>query len=294
MFNRIAGAGAGALLGAAVMAPSPALAAEAETETMFRVEVTNVSKETGTMVQTPQGAKPIPLSPGAFAVYSGDDNPAFTVGAEARLPLGGEGLENLAEDGNPMQLAQQFAQAPTVSDSGTFLDPQGPTPALEPGMSTSFTVTASPGERLTFATMFIPSNDAFYGPAEGITLFDESGEPVQADVTDAIGTYDAGTEVNGPFYGPATAPEQPEPDFGPVEDSVVLPVEEVQGQPQVYPEVGQVIRVTVAPLPAGGVATGVGGAAEDGSVSTVAGVAALGGAALLAGVGIRRRHAVTR
>ncbi|MDT0275970.1 spondin domain-containing protein [Blastococcus goldschmidtiae] len=292
MSKKLAGVGAAALVSAAVLAPSSALAAE--DETMFRVEVTNVSKETGTKVDTPQGAKPILLSPGAFAVYSGEDNPAFTVGAEATLPLGGEGLENIAEDGFPMQLAQQFEGAPMVSDSGTFADEQGPKKALEPGMSASFTVTASPGGKLTLATMFVPSNDAFYGPADGIELFDAGGEPISADVTDAIGTFDAGTEENQPFFGPATKPVQPHPDFGPVEESVVLPVEDVEGQPQVYPEVGQVINVTVMPVPAGGVPAGAGGAADDDAATTVAGVAALGGAALLAGMGIARRRAGTR
>ncbi|MDK3256791.1 spondin domain-containing protein [Blastococcus capsensis] len=292
MLRKLAGAGAATLVSAAAMAPASALAADGETT--FRVEVTNVTKQTGTKVETPQGPMPIPLSPGAFAVYSGQDNPAFTVGAEATQPLGGEGLENIAEDGFPMQLAQQFKDAPMVSDSGTFADPQGPKKALEPGMSTSFTVTASPGEKLTLATMFVPSNDAFYGPADGIELFDSGGNPVSADVTSAIATYDAGTEVNEPFFGPATKPMQPQPDFGTAEDSVVLPVAEIEGQPQVYPEVGQVIRVAIAPAPAGGVAAGAGGAAEDDTVSTVAGIAALGGAALLAGIGVTRRRTATR
>lgn len=222
----------------------------AEVQT-FTVTVTNVSKSTGTKVETPKGAKPILLSPGAYAVYSGDDNPSFTVGEEATVPLGGEGLENIAEDGFPMKLAQQFKDAPSISDSGTFADPDGPKKGFEPGMSTTFTVTASPGDKLTLITMFVPSNDAFYGPADGIELFDGEGNPVDGNVTDALGTFDAGTEENQEFFGPATKPVQPQPDFGPVEDSVVLPVEEVEGQPQVYPDVGQVIEVTVTPTASG-------------------------------------------
>jgi hypothetical protein len=142
--------------------------------------------------------------------------------------------------------------------------------------------------------MFVPSNDAFYGPADGIELFGAAGEPISADVTSALGTFDAGTEENQPFFGPATKPSQPHPDFGPVEDSVVLPVAEVEGQPQVYPEVGQVINVTIAPAPAGGVAAGAGGSVPDTSAGTAAGIAALGGAAVLAGAGVARRRSATR
>jgi hypothetical protein len=217
-------------------------------EQRFRVEVTNVSRATNTKVETEQGPKPISLSPGAFGVYSSRINPAFIVGVEASAPLGGEGLENIAEDGRPMQLAEAFQQTPAVSDSGTFAAPEGQKQGLEPGESVSFTVTASPGERLTLATMFGPSNDAFYGPSNGIPLFDRNGEPISGDVTRALGTYDAGTEENQEFFGPATKPMQPRPDFGPTEDSVVLPVSEVEGQPQVYPDVRDVIRVTVMPL----------------------------------------------
>ncbi|MDT0275969.1 PQQ-dependent sugar dehydrogenase [Blastococcus goldschmidtiae] len=50
----------------------------------------------------------------------------------------------------------------------------------------------------------------------------------------------------------------------------------------------------VAPVPRGGVAAGAGGAADDDAATTVAGVAALGGAAVLAGVGIARRRTAAR
>lgn len=222
---------------AAALSPAPA-AAQAAAST-FRVEVVNVSKATGTKVETAKGPKPIPLSPGAFAVYTGD-NPVFEVGSEAS-----EGLEDVAEDGFPAKLARRLQGLDRVTDSGTFANPAGPKKALEPGMSASFTVTAEPGAKLSFATMFVPSNDAFYGPAAGIALFDDRGEPVSGDVTGQVAAYDAGTEVNQEFYGPATKPMQPRPDFGTPEGSVVKPVGEVEG-PQSYPPSAQVIRVTVS------------------------------------------------
>ena len=49
----------------------------------------------------------------------------------------------------------------------------------------------------------------------------------------------------------------------------------------------------IVPVPRGGVAAGAGGASDDGAVSTLAGVAALGAAALLAGVGVVRRRTRT-
>lgn len=263
---------------------APALAASSAPSTTFSVTVKNVSAQTGTMVTTDQGPKPIPLSPGAYAVYTGD-NPVFTVGGSA-----GPGLEILAEDGFPMQLASELKGAANVTDSGVFKQPAGPKPALLPGQSATFTVTASPGEKLSFATMFVPSNDAFYGAANGIDLFDASGAPASGDVTSQIAAYDAGTEQDEPFYGPATKPVQPSDNFGPTETKPVQPVADADG-PNTYPATDQVISVSVNAMPAGGVSTGAGGAAgveHLGEIAAGAGLIVLAGGALT----VRRRQAI--
>jgi len=274
---------------ALALATAPALLATAapalaSSTVAFSVTVTNVSKQTGTMVTTDKGPKPIPLSPGAYAVYTGK-NPVFTVGGSA-----GPGLESLAEDGFPMKLASELKGAANVTDSGTFKQPAGPKPALLPGQSATFKVTASPGQKLSFATMFVPSNDAFYGAANGIDLFDASGAPASGDVTSQIAAYDAGTEQDQPFYGPATKPVQPSENFGPSETKPVQPVADAGG-PNTYPATNKVIRVSINAMPAGGASTGAGGTAGDehlGEIAAGAGLIVFAGGALA----LRRRKAI--
>ncbi|MDH3726516.1 MAG: spondin domain-containing protein, partial [Myxococcales bacterium] len=81
--------------------------------------------------------------------------------------------------------------------SGVVDTPVGamdPAPLL-PGESYEFSFAAAPGQRLSFATMFVRSNDYFFSPDEmGIALFDENRNPVNGDVTAQVMIWDAGTE----------------------------------------------------------------------------------------------------
>ncbi|WP_420644157.1 spondin domain-containing protein [Candidatus Leptofilum sp.] len=103
-------------------------------------------------------------------------------------------------------------------DSGVFNTPVGaaePGPAF-PGEAYDWTFYANPGDNLTFATMFVQSNDWFFGPGlAGIPLYDADGNPYTGDVTDYIYLWDAGTEVDQPVgEGPDQAPRQAGPDTG--------------------------------------------------------------------------------
>jgi hypothetical protein len=120
-----------------------------------------------------------------------------------------------------------------------------------PGQAFEFKVAAKPGERLTFAAMFVQSNDLFYAPREdGIALFDASGKPMSGDVTSQILLWDAGTEVNEePGLGPNQAPLQAAPNTGPAEHGAVRPITEVKDGFH-YPTVPEVLRVTITPGPA--------------------------------------------
>lgn len=76
-----------------------------------------------------------------------------------------------------------------------------------PGDSFTFEFDAAPGLSLSFATMFVPSNDFFFAPGEsGIALFDGSGNPVTGDVTSQVSLWDAGTEAD---QEPGAGSEQP-------------------------------------------------------------------------------------
>ncbi len=183
---------------------------------------------------------PSPLAPGAYAVHSGA-TPLFVAGQADQ----GLGLEALAEDGDPSGLAAALAGDSAAIHSGVFTTPEGadgPGP-LFPGSSYTFTFQAAPGERLSFATMFVQSNDLFFAPDEmGIALFDDEGKPLSEDVTDAVLLWDAGTEVNEePGVGPNQAPRQAGPNTGEDEMGVVRPVDDGYS----YPDVDDLIRVTV-------------------------------------------------
>lgn len=95
--------------------------------------------------------------------------------------------------------------------SGVFNTPLGaqdPGP-LAPGAAYEFTFTAGPNHRLAFATMFGQSNDWFFAPRDGSLALYDGDTPISGDVTDQIGLYDSGTEVDEePAVGAHTGPNQ--------------------------------------------------------------------------------------
>lgn len=265
------------------------------TSTSFLVRIENVSD--GMTLMTSDGmTHPVPLAPGVYVVHTGAD-PLFTVGADergeglaeiaedgnpgvlgpaldARTGITGpispgawathkirgtlftegqhvfaNGLEQVAEDGDPTMLAASFTDALGIEvvETGVFNTPaggSGPAPAF-PGESYSFEVMATPDDYLSFPTMFVQSNDLFFAPGDmGIDLF-PGGEAISGDVTGEFRLWDAGTEVNEyPGAGIYQAPRQAGPNSGPIEQEVVMEVND--GFP--YPDVSSVIRVTITPI----------------------------------------------
>jgi hypothetical protein len=160
------------------------------------------------------------LTPGAWAVHTGS-NPIFTQGEEATI-----GLEALAEAGPPTGFQGEdglvdelpgrdgVVAAGAYGPSATVEDPNDPmgevpgAPPIAPGGAFEFEVTAEPGQRLSFASMYVPSNDVFVSPETGIEFYDD-GTPVSGRVTADFGLWDAGTEGNGqPGVDPTGAPAQ--------------------------------------------------------------------------------------
>jgi len=185
-----------------------------------------------------------PIAPLAWAIHTGP-NPFVTGDMGERL----RGLEALAEDGDPEKAAETLGMMDMVVAHGVAATPVGqadPGPAF-PGAAYSFTVKAHEGERLSFATMYVQSNDLFYSPfGDGLPLF-ATGAPVAGDVTDRIVLYDAGTEVNEePGMGPNQAPRQSGPNSGLHEMGMVAPVADTDMM-YMYAGVNTVIRVTVEP-----------------------------------------------
>jgi 6-phosphogluconolactonase (cycloisomerase 2 family) len=180
--------------------------------TEFTVRIENISGDS---------TLPAPLSPGAWAVH--DDTVSFFEVGEPALP----GLAEIAEDGSPGTLATTLGGLGGISSSGVFNTPvgaAGPGP-IQDGQAYEFTFNAAPGEVLSLASMYIQSNDVFFGPfPEGVELFDDEGNPLPArDITTDLPFWDAGSEVNeAPGMGPNQAPRQSGPDTGPEEGVVSL------------------------------------------------------------------------
>lgn len=156
---------------------------------------------------------PTPLSPGVFVVHQ-DSEPLYGLGVADT----GRGLEELAESGSVMLLADSVARSAGSSAHGVFNTPLGATApgAARPGDVYEFEVTGSAGDRVSFATMFGMSNDWFFATRpDGIALFDAAGRPVSGDVSGAIALYDAGTEIDQePAIGADTGPQQAAPNSG--------------------------------------------------------------------------------
>ena len=125
--------------------------------------------------------------------------------------------------------------------SGVFSIPEdkaSPGP-LFPGESYKFSFYAGKGHYLSFATMFVQSNDLFYAPDKmGIPMFDGM-KPLEGDITKYILLWDAGTEVNEkPGEGANQAPRSGA-DTGMDEGGNVRLVDDMYE----YPEVSEVIKV---------------------------------------------------
>ena len=121
-----------------------------------------------------------------------------------------EALEALAEDGETGLITEQFAQEAAEGISATITSPEGfpGAPVFDPGeVVTEILTVTNPGDNqfFTFASMLIPSNDAFVGNlgSRAYRLFNNRGG-FRGPVTIMIygnDVWDAGTEVNNPQGG---------------------------------------------------------------------------------------------
>lgn len=155
------------------------------------------------------------ISPGVMVVHRGRA-PFFTLGEKDR----GLGLERIAEDGqaDPLGKALKAMTDASLSKVSVFDVPVGrenPS-AVAPGKAYELKVSALPGDRLSFVTMFGWSNDWFFGTTEGgIELFDDLGHPLYGPVTGDVRLYDVGTELSEePGVGANTGAQQAEPNTG--------------------------------------------------------------------------------
>lgn len=208
--------------------------------TKFKVRIENISTKDEFIASN--GTKwTLDFSPGVWLV-SNSNAPLITLGQKDR----GQGIEAIAEDGNPTNLAASLQSQKGLQSSGVFNTPVSAAKAggIRPGQVFEFTVTASPGQKLSLVTMFGQSNDWFYAPPAGISLFDANGSPIQGDVTSQMGLWNAGTEVDEePGIGLTQGPRQKAPNTGVDENGVVQAVQDQAN----YTQTRQVMRVTITP-----------------------------------------------
>ena len=148
--------------------------------TQFKVTIMNVSSDMALM--TSLGDRPAPLSPGVWVLHGGA-SPLFTPG----MPDFGEGIESIAEDGNPAAL-------------GTFI-----------AENAGITYPASPGAWLVHTAGTLPLftiGEADYG--NGIEHIAEDGSPLA--LSGALADLDgfvAGEVFNMPVGSAAPGPILP-------------------------------------------------------------------------------------
>ena len=114
------------------------------------------------------------------------------------------GLERIAEDGDAGPLRGEFAAASPQGLDGVILSPGGfpGAPVYDPGerSSAEFMLDTTYHRYMSFASMIIPSNDAFIGNHNpwAIELFDAAGNFTGKKIVTVLGSmvWDSGTEWN--------------------------------------------------------------------------------------------------
>ena len=164
------------------------------------------------------------LTPVFVAAHDGSFT-IFTPGQPASMEL-----ERLAEDGNTGPIEGLADTSPSVGAFGAGSAP------IAPGGSQTIRLDVDAANPLTqflaFASMVIPSNDAFIGTPSTMMfpLFDSSGNILSQDFT-IFGSqvWDAGTEVNDEIPENTAALAQTSPNTGVDENGVVQLHEGLQG-----------------------------------------------------------------
>ena len=219
----------------------PAAAQPARNPTRFTIRVENISR--GEVLKLSNGSSaPFVSAPVLWVIHSGGANPIFEGGKADR----GEGLELLAETGEPSKLVKALSGKSGIVAVGAAARPVGATAdgPLTPGQSYEFEISAEPGQQLSTAWMFGQSNDLFYSNDRPIALFSAGGEPQAGEMATRLFLWDAGTEVNEePGLGPNQGPRQTTPDAGVAESQGIARVRDRY----TYPQTGDVLRITITP-----------------------------------------------
>ena len=147
---------------------------------------------------------------------------------------------------NPIASGTFTVTVENIQQGKSFFN-SGTTDAAGPGGSYSYTFNAGKGTYLSFASMFVQSNDLFYGFGDtGLALYDDNGDAVTGDVTSEVMLWDAGTEVNQePGVGTDQAPRQSGANTGAEENGSVKLIADVNDGYN-YPATAEVIKIELS------------------------------------------------
>ena len=149
---------------------------------------------------------------------------------DRNVPLGAgslvsrESVERLAEDGATGPISAEFAGLQPLAPQATLVSSGGP---LTPSTSVSTTLNLDPETHryFSYASMVIPSNDAFIANGNPLAhpLFDEDGRFIAEDFAVAgREVLDAGTEANDEVAANTAFLNQAGPNIGVEEDGTVV------------------------------------------------------------------------
>ncbi|MBR9922250.1 MAG: hypothetical protein GYB31_15540 [Bacteroidetes bacterium] len=135
------------------------------------------------------------------------------------------GITSCADDDNDMMPDGPASFKVSIENTLPTKDylNSGTTGLIMPGEEEVISFHAGQGMYLSLATMFVASNDLFFGFEEtGLALYDADGNALSGDVASSLLLWDAGTEVNEePGNGPNQPANQGNPDTGMDENGVV-------------------------------------------------------------------------
>ncbi len=167
------------------------------------------------------------FSPVWVGFHDGNFNP-FDEGEAAS-----EAIERVAEDAIftptddfPVTISTEFADSETGSTAGVIPSSSGEGFTLGSLGVAAFEVDETQGRYLSYASMILPSNDAFIAnenpTRDNLEIFDEDGNFLGTDFTvTGARVWDAGTEVNDEIPANTAALGQEAPDTGDDENGTV-------------------------------------------------------------------------
>ena len=179
------------------------------------VTIENMAPYSGTF-QTPVW---IGVHDGSFDSYD------LGAAASALPSEGSNSIESIAEDGNVGPLTEEFAALVPNGVQGVVAS-NGPIPPLAPSQTASRMIRVDPtvNKYLSYASMVIPSNDAFIanGAPDAHPMFDADGNFVgEPFYVSGAEVNDAGTEVNDELPANTAFFGQAAPNTGVDENGVV-------------------------------------------------------------------------